>query len=83
MTERIQDVAHLGRLELLTPKLDRSRWYFETVLGMEAVNVEGRSVYLRGYGDYAASTLKLTESGQPGIGCIPGGRRVPRGSNAV
>jgi catechol 2,3-dioxygenase len=70
MTERIQDVAHLGRLELLTPKLDRSRWYFETVLGMEAVSIEGRSIHLRGYGDYAASTLKLTESDHPGIGCI-------------
>ncbi len=70
MTERIQDVAHLGRLELLTPKLDRSRWYFESVLGMEAVSVEGRSVCLRGYGDYAASTLKLTESDRPGIGRI-------------
>jgi hypothetical protein len=33
MTERIQDVTHLGRIELLTPKLDRSRWYFEKLLG--------------------------------------------------
>jgi catechol 2,3-dioxygenase len=87
MTERIQDVAHLGRLELLTPKLDRSRWYFEAVLGMEAVSVEGRSVFLRGYGDYAASTLKLTESDQPGIGCISwraaGPRALERRVNAI
>jgi len=79
MTERIQDVAHLGRLELLTPKLDRSRWYFETVLGMEAASVEGRSVFLRGYGDYAASTLKLTESDQPGIGCVSWRAASPEG----
>ena len=44
MTERIQDVAYLGRLKLLTPKLDRSRWYFETVLRMEPVSIEGRSI---------------------------------------
>jgi catechol 2,3-dioxygenase len=70
MIERIQDVAHLGRVELLTPKLDRSRWYFESVLGMETASDEGRLIYLRGYGDYAASTLKLTESDEPGIGYI-------------
>jgi catechol 2,3-dioxygenase len=70
MTERIQDVAHLGRIELLTPKLDRSRWYFEKLLGMEVVHSAGKSLFLRGYGDYATATLKLTESDQPGIGCI-------------
>jgi catechol 2,3-dioxygenase len=70
MTERIQDVAHLGRLELLTPNLDRSRRYFESALGMKAASDEGRLIYLRGYGDYAASTLKLTESDHPGIGYI-------------
>jgi len=70
MTERIQDVAHLGRIELLTPKLDRSRWHFETLLGMEVAHAAGKSLYLHGYGDYAASTLKLTESDEPGIRSI-------------
>lgn len=70
MTERIQDVAHLGRIELLTPKIERTRWFFETLLGMEVAHVAGKSLYLRGYGDYAASTLKLTESDKPGIGFI-------------
>ena len=68
--ERIQDIAHLGRVELLTPKPDKSLWYFRDVLGMEVVHAEGRSVYLRGYGDYAAATVKLTEAKQPGVGCI-------------
>jgi catechol 2,3-dioxygenase len=66
----IQDIAHLGAVELLTPKLDRSLWYFRDVLGMEVVHTAGPSVYLRGYGDYAASTLKLTAAAQPGVGCI-------------
>ena len=68
--ERIQDIAHLGSVELLTPKLDRSLWYFKDVLGMEVVHVDGQSVYLRGYGDHAASALKLTAAARPGVGCI-------------
>ncbi len=68
--ERIQDIAHLGRVELLTPSPERSLWYFRDVLGMEVVHAGGQSVYLRGYGDYAASTVKLTESKQAGPGCI-------------
>jgi len=68
--ERIQDIAHLGRVELLTPKPRESLWYFRDVLGMEVVHTQGQSVYLRGYGDYAAATVKLTEAKQPGVGCI-------------
>lgn len=65
-----QDIAHLGRAELLTPKPEESLWYFTDILGMEAVRTEGPSVYLRGYGDYAISTLKLTAAETSGIGRI-------------
>ena len=68
--EPIQDIAHLGHVELLTPKPRESLWYFADILGMEAVHSEGRSVYLRGYGDHAATTLKLTEAARPGVGHI-------------
>ncbi len=68
--EPIQDIAHLGHVELLTPKPQESLWYFADILGMEAVHSEGQSVYLRGYGDYAATTLKLTEAAKPGVGHI-------------
>lgn len=68
--EPTRDIAHLGHFELLTPKPDESLWYFVELLGMEKVHSEGRSVYLRGWGDYAASTLKLTESDAGGIGAI-------------
>jgi catechol 2,3-dioxygenase len=37
---------------------------------MEVVHRGPSAVYLRGYGDYAASTLRLTESAKPGVGCI-------------
>lgn len=68
--EPIQDIAHLGSIELLTPRPADSLRYFRDLLGMEIVHREGASVYLRGYGDYAASTLKLTEAPQAGIGSI-------------
>ena len=69
-TELIHDVAHLGSVELFTPKPEPSLWYFRDLLGMEIVHAAESSVYLRGYGDYAASTLKLTTAAQPGVGCI-------------
>lgn len=68
--EPIRDVAHLGHFELLTPKPDQSLWYFTDLLGMEKVHGEGQSVYLRGYGDYATTTLKLTEAAHAGVGHI-------------
>jgi catechol 2,3-dioxygenase len=68
--EPLLDVAHLGRLELLTPKPEKSLWYFRDLLGMEVVATEGDSVYLRAYGDYARSTFKLTAADRPGPGVI-------------
>jgi catechol 2,3-dioxygenase len=69
-SEPIQDIAHLGHVELLTPKPDESEWYFTDILGMEAVHRDGNTVYLRGYGDYATYTLKLTAADQPGVAKI-------------
>jgi catechol 2,3 dioxygenase len=66
--EPIRDVAHIGHVELLTPKPEASLHYFTDLLGMEAVHREGQSVWLRAYGDYAAATLKLTEAAAAGIG---------------
>jgi catechol 2,3-dioxygenase len=69
-SEPIRDVAHIGHFELFTPKLSQSLFYFQELLGMTVVHNERQSYYLRGYGDYAVSTLKLTESDQPGVGRI-------------
>ncbi|MDP6706974.1 MAG: catechol 2,3-dioxygenase [Alphaproteobacteria bacterium] len=68
--EPLQDIAHLGHIELLTPKPDESLRYFTDFLGMESVHAEGQSVYLRAYGDYAATSFKLTEAAAPGIGHV-------------
>jgi len=69
-SEPIHDIAHLGAVELFTPQPDRSRWYFQDVLGMTVVHAAGPSVYLRCYGDYALSTLKLTAAAAAGVGCV-------------
>jgi catechol 2,3-dioxygenase len=66
--EPIQDIAHLGHTELLTPKPDESLWFFKEVLGMEEATSGGRSVYLRAFGDFDHNTLKLTEAEHAGIG---------------
>ncbi len=58
--EPVREIATLGSMELFTPKPDRSLWYFKDVLGMEAVHPRASPVYLRGYGDFAVSALKLT-----------------------
>ena len=68
--EPIHDIAHLGSVELFTPKPEQSLWYFRDLLGMEPVHQSGASVYLRGYGDYATSTLKLTGAKDAGVGVV-------------
>ena len=68
MTEPVRDLAHLSHVELLTPKPDESLHYFRELLGMEVSGTDGDSVFLRGYGDYERSSLKLTASAQSGVG---------------
>ncbi len=68
--EPVLDVAHLGHGELLTPKPAESLHYFTEILGMEQVHAEGQSVYLRGYGDYATTSFKLTEAPDAGVGTL-------------
>jgi catechol 2,3-dioxygenase len=64
----LHDLAHIAHAELLTPKPEESLRFFADVLGMEVEAREGQSVYLRGWGDYARYSLKLTESETSGLG---------------
>jgi len=68
--EPVYDVAHLGRVELLTPDFDASLRFFVDVLGLDEVAREGESAYLRGWGDYERSSLKLTPANRSGVGTI-------------
>jgi catechol 2,3-dioxygenase len=68
MSEPIQDVAHVGHVELLTPDPEASLTYFRDVLGMTEAHRKGDSVYLRGYGDWELACLKLTAAADAGVG---------------
>lgn len=70
MTEPVYDVAHLGRVELLTPDVDASLGFFVDVLGMSEVERAGGSVWLRAWGEYERSSLQLTAADAPGVGTI-------------
>jgi catechol 2,3-dioxygenase len=68
--EIARDLAHLGHVELFTPKPEESLGFFRDVFGMTESGREGQSVYLRGYDDYEFHTLKLTEAREPGMGHV-------------
>lgn len=67
-TEPITDLAHLGHIELLSPKPEESVHFFINVLGMTESGREQDSVYLRAYDDYERHTLKITASKVPAMG---------------
>src|SRR5918994_6955640 len=70
MAGPIRDLAHIGHVELLTPKAEESLRFFVDVLGMEEEARDAGSAFLRGFGDYQRYSLKLTESDKAGLGHI-------------
>jgi catechol 2,3-dioxygenase len=66
----VQEIAHLGHVELLTPKPEESLSFFQDIFGLDVVERAGQSVYLRAWGDYDRVTLKLTEAPQAGLGHV-------------
>ena len=76
--EPIMDVAHLGHLELLTPKPEESLRFFVDVMGMTQSGSQGDSVYLRGWDDYERYSLKLTASKTSGMGHMAFRTRSPQ-----
>lgn len=67
-SEPVIDLAHLGHLELLTPKPEESLRFFVDIMGMTKSGCKGDSVYLRAWDDYERHTLKLTASKTSGMG---------------
>src|SRR6202051_3357697 len=65
--EPIFDLAHLGHMELLTPKPGESLKLFVDVMGMTISARQGESVYLRGWDDYERYSLKLTAAKASGM----------------
>lgn len=66
--EPIMDIAHLGHLEIFTPKFEDSARFFTEIFGLTKYAEKGDSVYLRGYDDYENYSLKLTASKTSGLG---------------
>jgi catechol 2,3-dioxygenase len=66
--EPTHDIAHLGHVEMLTPKFEESQKFFIDVMGMTQSGEKGDSVYLRGWDDYERYSLKLTNSKTSGMG---------------
>jgi catechol 2,3 dioxygenase len=77
VAEPVNDLAHLSHVELLTPRPDASLHYFREILGMEVAGESGDSVYLRAFGDYERSSLKLTASEHAGVGHLAYRTRSP------
>ena len=64
------DIAHLGHIELLTPKPAESLAFFTDIIGLHVSGKTEKSVYLRGWADYERFTLQLTGAEQPGLGHV-------------
>lgn len=76
--EPIFDIAHLGHLEVLTPKFDESLDFFTRVFGLTESGRKGHSAYLRAYDDYERYSLKLTAAKTSGLGHVAYRTRSPQ-----
>ena len=62
VSEPNMDLAHLGHVEILTPKPEDSLKFFTQVFGLTKSGRKGDSVYLRAWDDYERYSLQLTAS---------------------
>ncbi len=60
-------IAHLAHVEVLTPKPEESLRFYADVLGLEESGREGRSIYMRGWGEWSFHSLQLTEAADAGV----------------
>ena len=66
----MSEIAHLGPVEMYTPKGEESLAFFVDVMGMEIEAQDGPATYLRGWGDYQRWSLKLIASDTSGMGVL-------------
>ncbi|MCX6629216.1 MAG: catechol 2,3-dioxygenase [Candidatus Solibacter sp.] len=64
------DIAHLGHVELFTPKPEESLAFFKNIIGLHESGRSGDSVFLRAWGDYQKYTLQLTAARTSGLGHV-------------
>ncbi|MCW5721011.1 MAG: VOC family protein, partial [Devosia sp.] len=66
--EPIHDVAQLAHVEIYSPDVDATVWFFRDLLGMEESGREGNSVHMRAYEDFYHHSLTITHRDTPGLG---------------
>jgi len=81
--EPVYDLAHLGHMELLTPKPDESQKFFVDVMGMTVSGRQGESVYLRGWDDYERYFAEANGVEDVGHGPYGAARPQPAGAGAT
>ena len=67
MPAPLGDIAHLGHVELLTPHLEESVWFFTEILGLTETSRDKDSVHLRTFDDYEVTSLVLTSHETSGL----------------
>lgn len=77
------DIAHLGHVELLTPKFEESLRFFTEIMGLHESGRDGESSFLRAWGDYERFTLQLTRSITSGLGHVAFRARTPATLDAL
>ncbi|MCR8547400.1 catechol 2,3-dioxygenase [Salipiger sp. P9] len=68
--EPIHDVAQLAHVEIYSPDVDATVWFFRDLLGMSVAGREGNSVHMRAYEDFYHHSLTITHRDKPGLGHI-------------
>jgi catechol 2,3-dioxygenase-like lactoylglutathione lyase family enzyme len=66
--EPIFDIAEFSSLELYSPDVDGTLWFFKDLLGMIETGRSGDSVFLRGWHDPYNHSLKVTHRDHAGMG---------------
>jgi catechol 2,3-dioxygenase len=56
------EIAQLGSATISTPNIEKSLWFFKDLLGMEEVERDGDSVYLRAFQEHEHHSLILKDS---------------------
>src|SRR5690606_10958152 len=63
-----RDIAHIGPVELFTPKLEATRDFFVNLMALREVHRDDRSVFLHTWDDYQRYSIRLIERDDAGIG---------------
>ena len=66
--EPIYDIAEFSSIELFSPDVDGTLWFFKDLLGMIETGRSGDSVFLRSWGDPYGHSLKVTYRKHGGMG---------------